>query len=115
MFGALALNFVMMAQLSLHIARIPWNGFWRAHVPALKLAAVSGVASVVAALAFRNYGAPAIGVLVGSGAVTLVWTLLFVWRQSESLLGEDGQWMLERLKSLLRANLARRSQQAEVS
>jgi PST family polysaccharide transporter len=113
-FGALAVNFFMMAQLSLHIARIPWNGFWRAHIPALKLASVSGVASVVGALAFRSYGAPAIVVLAGSGAITVVWTLLVAWRQPGSLLGADGQWMIERLKSL-RAGLARRSQQAEVS
>ena len=33
-FAALAVNFLMMAQLSLHIARISWASFWRAHVPA---------------------------------------------------------------------------------
>lgn len=113
-FGALAVNFFVMAQLSLQIAKIPWSRFARAHVPALKLAALSGVASLFAALALRSYGAPAIVVLIGCGAITALWTLLFVWRQPGPLLGADGQWMIERLKAL-RASLAHRSQQAEVS
>ena len=34
-FAALAVNFILMAELSLRIARLSWREFWRAHVPAL--------------------------------------------------------------------------------
>jgi PST family polysaccharide transporter len=99
---ALAVNFTLMAELSLRIARIPWRDFWRAHVPALRLALSTALVSWLLATILRGRGIPAVLVLGLAGGGTLAWALLLIRIRASLFLGSDGLWMLQQMRRLLR-------------
>jgi PST family polysaccharide transporter len=98
---ALGANFLSMAYLSLRLAGASWQQFWDAHVPALRLAAITALVAAVAAAWLRRWQLPA-GVTV---AVTMALTLAFAGaamsRFPVGFLGRDGLWMLNALRGLV--------------
>jgi len=93
--GAIVLNYVLMAQLSLRTARIGWAEFVIRQGRGLALAALVAVASVPTVLALRAAGAGNVltiagGAIAGFGVVGLAWLIA-----PKSVLGEDGAWLVD--------------------
>jgi PST family polysaccharide transporter len=97
LFFAITINFIFMAQLSLQLAQLSWRDFWAAHVPALALAAVSGIEAWGLASLLRNWEYPPLTVLVTSSACVLLTALLLMRYSPVRFLGQDGLWMLKTL------------------
>ena len=93
--GAIVLNYVLMAQLSLRTARIGWAEFVIRQGRGLALAALVAVASIPTVLALRAAGAGNVltiagGAIAGFGVVGLAWLIA-----PKSVLGEDGAWLVD--------------------
>jgi O-antigen/teichoic acid export membrane protein len=99
--GAIAINFVLMAQLSLNLAAMTWRSYWAVHIPALALTAVLGVEVWALAMALRNWGFSPILVLMTSAAVMLATLLLLLRYMPGRFLGQDGMWMLQTLTAYI--------------
>jgi O-antigen/teichoic acid export membrane protein len=97
--GAIVLNYVLMADLSMRTAPIGWGTFLVRQARGLWLGAVVTVAMVPAVLLLRSADAANILVILGGvGAATLA--LLVSWRLAPGLtLGDDGAWIVEVIKS----------------
>ncbi|HSD33573.1 MAG TPA: lipopolysaccharide biosynthesis protein [Gemmatimonadales bacterium] len=98
---ALTANFLMMAALSLRVAKLSWGTFWRAHEPALYLTVVSFPVVWATTLGLRQLDAPAVVTLAGGALVLVAVCGLLVWRMPRVFLGTDGQWMAGTLRSFL--------------
>lgn len=102
---ALAANFLLMAQLSLSLARMSWRSFGAAHLPAILLAAsVGGMAWAVAA-SLRVRGLPPLMVLLVAGGSAFSTMALLAWRAPAVFLGRDGSWFLDVLRPLVAGKL----------
>jgi PST family polysaccharide transporter len=106
--AALTINFVLMADLSLDVAKISWREFWGAHRSAVVLTVASFPVVLGATVAARQAGLPALLVLIAVGAVQFAVCGLLIWRLPDIFLGRDGQWMLD----TMRAFVGKRSRQA---
>ena len=104
--GALAVNFGLMAQLSLQLTGMTWREFGRAHVPGLALAVVCTPAALGAVYALRPI-APAAVVAIGVFGAAGAAALLFIRVAPGPFLGPDGAWMVETLRAFARKRLAR--------
>ncbi len=102
---ALAANFLLMAQLSLSLARMSWRSFGAAHLPAALLAASAGGVAWVVATPLRDQGAPPLAVLSCAGVAALAAVVLLAWRYPRLFLGRDGRWFLELLRPRIGAIL----------
>lgn len=99
--GALAVNFLLMAHLSLAMARMTWWSFVAAHLPACFLGISSGGLAWAAATVMRGYGAPPL-VVVGVAAVgAVLGVAAIVFWSPRTILGEDGLWFLRTLREVL--------------
>lgn len=102
--GALAVNFLLMAQLSANLIGMSWRTLAVAHAPAMRLALVTGgVAWGATQLApggtASTLMSPLVAlVLAGMGAVCAA--LLCLRFAPRLFLGTDGTWMLSMLRSL---------------
>jgi len=105
--GALAVNFLLMAQLSLSEAAMSWSRLWQAQLPAafLTLASLPPVWGL--ALALRHWGAPPVVTLAGGGAVMLACCLLLAFAFPRTFLGADGLWMLDTMRGYARKVVGR--------
>lgn len=112
--GAITVNFLSMAQLSLSDSQMTWGELWQAHVPALLITAISGPLVWAAATALRHWALPPLAVLIAGGALMLGSTLLLMLRAPTTFLGTDGQWMVETMKNFTR-KLTRPGAQPEPS
>jgi len=99
--AAIAVNFFLMAQLSLELAGMTWGSFWAAHTPALALTVILGSGVWVIATVLRDLNLSAILVLLVAGGFMLSTTLLLLRYTPEFVLGQDGLWMLRKLASYL--------------
>jgi O-antigen/teichoic acid export membrane protein len=99
--AALILNFLMMAELSLSVARSTWLAFWQAHLPAIRLTVVSFPFAWATATALRHSSLSPVAVLAGAAAVAVVAMLLLCWRAPRVFLGSDGLWILDALRGFL--------------
>jgi len=97
---ALSINFLLMAQLSVSMAEMPWRDFWGAHLPALLVAAVSAPIAWGTATALRHQELPPLLVLSAAGGLALVVALLLIWRFPWLFLGKDVRWMLDTLRGM---------------
>lgn len=98
---ALAVNFALMAQLSLAVVPITWRQFVAAHLPASALAvAIAPVLWGTAHLA-RQAGLPAVGILIGATVPTVIVAALLVKLAPGTFLGEDALWAAKTLRSSL--------------
>ena len=105
--GALAVNFLLMAQLSLQLTGMTWGVFARAHLPGFALAAVALPVALGVSYALRPV-APAVVVALAVFAAAGAVGLLFIRLAPGSFLGVDGVWMVETLRGFTRKQLARR-------
>ena len=99
--AALTVNFFLMAELSLDVARITWGEFWTAHRPAVLLTVCSFPIVWGAALLTRQVDLPAIIVILVVGGLQLLMCGLLIARLPQLFLGQDGQWMMETLRGFL--------------
>jgi PST family polysaccharide transporter len=100
--GAIVLNYVLMADLSLRTAPIGWGEYVVRQTRGLGLGAVVAVACLPTVLALRAVGASNILTILGGLGASAV-ALLIAWRISPQwTLGDDGAWIVEVVKS--RAN-----------
>jgi PST family polysaccharide transporter len=95
---ALAVNFFLMAQLSLGLAGMSWRSFLGAHTHAVVLACSAAliVHALSTALTFAAW-APAARLFASAAAVTVVLIAAGTWRPSV-FLGSDGLWMIDALQ-----------------
>ncbi|PYO63999.1 MAG: hypothetical protein DMD70_02885 [Gemmatimonadetes bacterium] len=98
---ALSINFLLMAQLSVSMAEMPWRDFWGAHLPALLVAAASAPIAWAMATALRHQQLPPLVVLSGAGGLALAVALVLVWRFPRLFLGRDVRWMLDALRGMV--------------
>ena len=96
---AIAINFILMAQLSLRLADMTWRSFWAAHIPALMLAMILGIEVWTFAPLLRDWHCPPFVVLTISAACMLLTALLLVRYLPQVFLGKDGLWMLKTLSA----------------
>lgn len=92
--GAITVNFILMAQLSLRLLGMTWWAFVVAHAPAAWLAAIVGAEVWAVTALLRMWNPWAIVVLVVSALVVLLTVLPLVWLRPRLFLGRDGLWML---------------------
>ena len=94
---ALAVNFLLMAQLSLQAAGIPWGRFWEGQLPALLLAAVTAAVAEGAAAVLRSRGLPPAAVLVVAAGAAVTCAALAQRAAPRLFLGPVGVRIRERL------------------
>jgi O-antigen/teichoic acid export membrane protein len=99
---AIAINFLLMAQLSLSITGLTWREFWAAHRPALTLAVTLGAEVHFLATTISHSTSYPIIVLI----TVIVCSSLLLWFLFRFLpdifLGEEGIWMVRTLATYLR-------------
>lgn len=100
--AALAINFFLMAELSLDVARITWREFWLAHRPAVLLTLCSFPVVWGATWIARRTDAPAWVVLLVAGLLQLLVCGALIQRLPRLFLGREGQWMMETFRTFLR-------------
>jgi PST family polysaccharide transporter len=98
---ALAVNFVLMAQLSLHVSGITWRSYFRAHTPAIMLTAASLPVVWVVVAALRHWRLNPIVVVSITAGASLIWSLSLTWLAPTVFLGRDARWMLDTLRALM--------------
>jgi O-antigen/teichoic acid export membrane protein len=96
---AYAINFILMAALSLHLAKMRWQSFWAAHLPALLLGIVLGVEVSTLAPLLREWQYPPFVVLLTSATCAFVSACLLMRYLPKLFLGQDGLWMLQTLSA----------------
>jgi O-antigen/teichoic acid export membrane protein len=94
---ALAVNFILMAQLSLPQLEMSWGDLFHAHLPALRLSAVSGLVLWGLLEPLRQWEIPAAVRLLAAGGGTLAAAVIVAWVTPRYFVGSDGLWMLQRL------------------
>ena len=99
--GALTINFVLMAELSLGVAGLTWWDFWQIHVPAVRLTVASLPFVWGAAAALRYWSVPPLGVLSAATCATAASMVLLCWQAPRFFLGPDGLWVLDALRTYL--------------
>lgn len=99
--GALAVNFFLMAELSLDVAQITWREFWAAHRPAVLLTVCSFPVVWGATQLVRDLDAPPIAVILVAGVLQLLVCGVLIARLPQLFLGKDGQWMMDTLRGFL--------------
>jgi O-antigen/teichoic acid export membrane protein len=94
---ALAVFFILMAQLSVRLTAITWRNYIAAHLPAASLTLLIGVEVWGVAATLRNFGAAPFVILAAAVGVAGA-TFVALLRLSPKLaLGEDGLWALCRI------------------
>lgn len=95
--GAIGVNFILMAQLSLKLTSITWRTLLAAHLPGLFLAAVVYAQVVVVVMVVRDLAMPAVATLIISLVTALITLLILLRFRPRFVLGNDGMWMLNTL------------------
>ncbi|MEO7986944.1 MAG: oligosaccharide flippase family protein, partial [Gemmatimonadales bacterium] len=103
--GALTVNFLVMAGLSLDVARLTWADFWDMHRAAVLLTIASFPPVWAATVGVRTLGLGALVNLSLAGAVFVLACGVLVWRAPAVFLGQDGQWMLDAMRSFMRSRV----------
>ena len=94
---ALAINFTMMAQLSLRLSGMPWRDFVQCHKAGLVLAMIHGATGLAAATWLRDVGAGPFGVVAGTALVAMLLVPILVWTLPQLILGPDRVHLLRML------------------
>jgi len=103
--GALFINYLLMAHLSLSVAQISWLRFIHAQLPALRLAMLLGVVTVAIMAGSRYLGLPAfVGFAAGSLAAAGT-GVAAAWLAPTLALGEHGIQMRDTLREHVVARL----------
>jgi O-antigen/teichoic acid export membrane protein len=88
--GALFLNYLMMAHLSLAVVELSWSRFARAQLPAVRLAVMVGATSLATIMGTRHLGLPPLAGLVAGSVVATGTAILAAWQVPAFALGEHG-------------------------
>jgi PST family polysaccharide transporter len=96
--GALAVNYLLMAQLSLSEAAMTWSAFWRAHLPAARLAVLTGPLVWGLATLLRHAGVPSLITLAAAATLMLGCALLLAYAFPRVFLGDEGLWMMDTMR-----------------
>ncbi len=100
--GALTVNFLLMAHLSLAVSGMRWVHYWGAHAPAAWLTLLSLGPVAAAVTLARQLGLGAFSVLVvGTAILTLVCGAA-MWLAPGVFLGPDGRWIIDTGRGFLR-------------
>jgi O-antigen/teichoic acid export membrane protein len=103
--GALFINYLVMAQLSLRVGQISWLRFAKVQMPALRLAIILGAVTLATTTATRQLGLPPIaGLLLGSAAAASS-AALVAWLAPTFAVGEQGMRMYDMLRAQLLARV----------
>lgn len=92
---AIAINFLLMAQLSLKITKTSWGHFFRIHIPALAITAIVLLETWLIATALRGLQWPDIAILLLSTGLVGLTLLALIWFAPSLVLGGDGLWLLK--------------------
>ena len=95
--GALAVNYALMAWLSLETTGLTWGRFVALHRRGLLLGLACAALALGAAAALRHSGAGALVVLLGGSAVPCALLLAAARWRPRAVLGEEGLWLLRKL------------------
>lgn len=106
---ALAVNFTLMAQLSLRVTGLTWGTFLRCHLPPMALAAACGPIVWAVATLGRDFRLPPPLLLASSIVATMAWVALLARLAPRCFLGRDVLGMLAALPSYLPAPWKARS------
>ena len=98
--AALALNYFMMAHLSLRLTGMSWSAFAAAHLPAFALAAVIGSSEWLLVTYLRDHVQPLI-LLVDVALSTACLALLLGWALPSVFIGKDAQAIVASLWAAL--------------
>jgi PST family polysaccharide transporter len=102
----LAVNFFLMAQLSLCLAALSWRSFGAAHLPGLALAALVGApVALTAAVARARDLSPVVVIAAALAAILPCLVLVRGW--PGFFLGPDGRWMARKVRALVFGATAR--------
>jgi PST family polysaccharide transporter len=99
--GALTVNFLLMAQLSLTVCRSSWKTFWAAHRPSVPLAAAAGTVAWAVASVLRHWAVPPLAILILAGCAAAGSAVCLIWRYPQQCLGSDGVWMWDAMTSFI--------------
>jgi O-antigen/teichoic acid export membrane protein len=94
---ALAVFFLLMAQLSVKLTSITWRDYFAAHLPALFLTLLIGSDAWAVATTLRGMGALPLIVLLASILVSVATFFVLLGLSPKLVLGEDGLWALCRI------------------
>jgi O-antigen/teichoic acid export membrane protein len=95
--GALAIHFILIAQLSLDLTEVAWWDFFAAHIPALSLSSVILTALWVVVTVLRELHISPVLMLITSSAIIVIILLVFLQFAPKLAFGRDGLWMLRML------------------
>jgi O-antigen/teichoic acid export membrane protein len=109
---AVTVNFLVMAQLSLAVSGVSWGTLIRAHVPALRLSAVSSLVLWGTLLPLRQAQVPPVLRLIIAGTLAVAAGLVLMWFAPRVFVGEDGLWMFRTFRRYLPKRLAPSSSSA---
>jgi PST family polysaccharide transporter len=107
-FGAIGLNFALMAHLSLRLTGMSWMEFGRAHLSGAVLAVMLGAGTWGMATWFRESGASPLMLLVEIALLAPTLAVLLCWLMPTFFLGQDAQPVLRALTALMPVRLQRR-------
>lgn len=105
--GALLINFLLMAQLSLSVSGMTWRRFFAAHAAAIPLTAISVAVAFGLVTILRQWDSPVVLRLLVPGGAALICLTVLAWRLPRLFLGADGLWMIQFLRELLSKRLQR--------
>ena len=102
---ALAVNFAMMAQLSLRLSGMDARQFAQLHVAGLVMAAILGASGLAMATWLRGIEAGPFAVVAGAVLLALVLTPVLVWVRPQLFLGPDRIHLLRMLAKVVPASM----------
>jgi O-antigen/teichoic acid export membrane protein len=103
--GALFINYLLMADLSLSVIQVSWTKFAQAQLPALRLTLVIGLATAATVAATRHFGLPPLVGLIAGSMASASTAVLMVSLAPSLALGEYGIGMRDTLRSYLQGRL----------
>jgi PST family polysaccharide transporter len=102
--GAIFINFLLMAELSLMLAKMKWRSFIAAHRASIFLTITLGPETWWIAKTLRELSYSPVALLVNSIALVLLTFLLLARLMPRVALGKDGIWMSQMMLAYLPGN-----------
>ncbi|MSO38091.1 MAG: lipopolysaccharide biosynthesis protein [Acidimicrobiia bacterium] len=96
--GAIVLNYVLMADLSIRTIGGSWRKFFVRQTHGVVLAVLAAAVSIPVATSLRAVGLGPILVLLGTSCAALLICIAAIIVTRMRLLGEDGPWMIDLLR-----------------
>jgi PST family polysaccharide transporter len=106
--AAVAVNFFLMAGLSLKIAGLSRRDFFEAHIPALKVAFCTALIALPSVLFLRKIDCPSFLILAAVGVSLTAWAALALRFAPRFFLGEQSRELEKLLRKLLPAKDGRK-------